>query len=282
MTLAAWVQPSATQSGWRTILQRETDAYVLNASNSNGPLLPSGGGTIGGGFQWVSGSTANPVGTWTHVALTYDGTTLRLYVNGVQVTSKAVTGSIQSTTSPLWIGGNSPYGEYFNGRIDEVRVYRAALSQAEIQADMAAPLGGPPDTTVPSQVLGLAASAVSAGRVDLSWSAASDNVGVTKVEFYRDGILVGTDAASPYSVAFSTTTVANGSHSFVAKAYDAAGNRTVLTDPDGNRVDPGPHTMRVAVGGRGRQHRAPPRRLRNPAVEAGRRLQHDERTPLAH
>ena len=61
----------------------------------------------------------------------------------------------------MWIGGNSPYGEYFNGRIDEVRVYRAALSQAEIQADMAAPLGGPPDTTAPSVVSGLAASAVS-------------------------------------------------------------------------------------------------------------------------
>ena len=44
MTLSAWIKPTASQSGWRTILQHETDAYFLNASNSDGPLRPSGGG----------------------------------------------------------------------------------------------------------------------------------------------------------------------------------------------------------------------------------------------
>ena len=43
-------------------MQRETDAYFLNASNDTGPLRPSGGGTFGGGDQWVSGPTASPVG----------------------------------------------------------------------------------------------------------------------------------------------------------------------------------------------------------------------------
>src|SRR4029079_1687155 len=111
-----------------------------------------------------------------------DGAALRLYVNGVQVASKPQTGSLATTASPLTIGGDLIDGQYCNGRIDEVRVYRVALSQAEIQADMAAPLGGPPDTTVPSQVSGLTASAVSSSRVDLAWSAASDNVGVTGYE----------------------------------------------------------------------------------------------------
>ena len=106
-------------------------------------------------------------------------------MNGVQVASKAQTGSLATSASPLTIGGDPIDGQYFKGRIDEVRVYRAALSQAEIQADMAAPLGGPPDTTVPSQVSGLVASAVSSSRVDLSWSAASDNVGVTGYEVER-------------------------------------------------------------------------------------------------
>ena len=45
--------------------------------------------------------------------------------------------------NPLWIGGNSPYGEYFQGLIDEVRVYNRALTQTEIQADMNAPVPGP-------------------------------------------------------------------------------------------------------------------------------------------
>ena len=141
--------------------------------------------TVNGSIPNAFGPSALPVGAWTHLAMTYDGATLRLYVNGVQVASKPLSGIFTPTANPLWIGGDSPYGEYFNGRIDEVRVYRAALSQAEIQADMAAPLGGPPDTTVPSQVSGLAASAVSSSRIDLSWSAASDNVGVTGYEIER-------------------------------------------------------------------------------------------------
>jgi hypothetical protein len=140
MTLSAWIQPTANQSGWRTILQRQADAYFLNASTSAGPLRPAGGGTIGGSTDFVGGPTASPLNTWTHVALTYDGTTLRLYVNGTQVATQARTGTIQTTTNPLWIGGNQPYGEYFQGLIDEVRIYNRALTPTDIQTDMATPI----------------------------------------------------------------------------------------------------------------------------------------------
>ncbi len=53
---------------------------------------------------------------------------------------------------------------------------------------------------------------------------ATDNVGVTKVEFYVDGALVGTNTAAPYTLAYDSTKLANGAHSLVAKAYDAAAN----------------------------------------------------------
>jgi len=53
---------------------------------------------------------------------------------------------------------------------------------------------------------------------------ASDDVGVSRVEFYVDGALEGSDASAPYSLALDSTTLADGSHSLVAKAYDAAGN----------------------------------------------------------
>jgi hypothetical protein len=79
---------------------------------------------------------------WTHLAATYDGSVLRLYVNGTQASSLNRTGSISTTSNPLRIGGNNIWSEWFNGLIDEVRVYNRALSLAEIQADMDLPVGG--------------------------------------------------------------------------------------------------------------------------------------------
>ena len=78
-----------------------------------------------------------PTGTWTHIAGTYDGANLRLYVNGVLVKTQARTGTIFSSPNPLYIGGK---GSQFSGLIDEVRVYNRALSAAEINTDKNTPL----------------------------------------------------------------------------------------------------------------------------------------------
>jgi hydrogenase maturation factor HypE len=89
-----------------------------------------------GGDVDTRGTGALALNAWTHVAATYDGATLRLYVNGTQAASRSVSGSIATSSGPLRIGGNSVWGEWFQGRIDEVRVYDRALSGAEIQTDM--------------------------------------------------------------------------------------------------------------------------------------------------
>lgn len=70
---------------------------------------------------------------------------------------------------------------------------------------------------------GPAAGASLGGTVTLNASA-TDNVGVTKVEFLVDSKIVGSSTTSPYSVSWDTTTVTNGSHNLSARAYDAAGN----------------------------------------------------------
>ena len=80
------------------------------------------------------------------------------------------------------------------------------------------------DTTPPTaSITAPANGATVSGTVSVTASA-SDNVGVTKVEFYADGALRSTDTTSPYSWSWDTTTFANSSHTLVAKAYDAAGN----------------------------------------------------------
>ena len=66
-----------------------------------------------------------PLNTWSFLAATYDGTTLRLFVNGTEVANRVVGGAIDTSDNPLHIGGNPVWGEYFAGLIDNVRVYLA-------------------------------------------------------------------------------------------------------------------------------------------------------------
>jgi glucose/arabinose dehydrogenase/fibronectin type 3 domain-containing protein len=186
MTLAAWIKPTGAQSGWRTVMQKQNDAYFLNASNETGALRPSGGGTFGGNSQWISGNTANPVDAWTHLALTYDGATMILYVNGVVAKSQAVTGTIQNTGNPLWLGGNSPYGEYFKGILDDAQVYNRALTATEIAAIRDNPLVPPvADNTPPSTPTSLASTVVNGNQINLTWINSTDNVGVAEYRVER-------------------------------------------------------------------------------------------------
>lgn len=81
-----------------------------------------------------------------------------------------------------------------------------------------------PDTTAPTvSITSPANGSTVSGTVSIT-AGASDNVGVSKVEFYVNGVLKSTDTASPYSYSWNTTSVANASYTLIAKAYDAAGN----------------------------------------------------------
>ena len=143
VTLEAWVYPTANQNRWRAVIQKEVDAWFLHASNDGGALRPAAGGTYGGTGAFIAAPSAIAINTWTHIAQTYDGTTLRLYVNGVLASSAARTGALEVNSSPLSIGGTNAYGEYFQGRIDDVRVYDRALSASELATDMNTPVGAP-------------------------------------------------------------------------------------------------------------------------------------------
>jgi hypothetical protein len=134
--MSAWVNPSAVGSGWRTVMLKERPGnlvYALYAGEGNG--RPSGHVFTSSEFQ-TAGTANTPTNTWTHLAATWDGTTQRLFVNGVQVATRAVGGTMLTSTGVLRIGGNDVWAEWFAGLIDEVRLYNRALSAAEIQADM--------------------------------------------------------------------------------------------------------------------------------------------------
>ncbi|HXH30937.1 MAG TPA: Ig-like domain-containing protein [Bacteriovoracaceae bacterium] len=82
----------------------------------------------------------------------------------------------------------------------------------------------PPVTAITSPTTGASVS----GTVTIT-ATATDNVGVARVELYRDGVLLTTDTTLEYAFTWNTTQVANGAHTLYTKAYDAAGNVGVST-----------------------------------------------------
>jgi glucose/arabinose dehydrogenase/PKD repeat protein len=140
MTVEAWVRPTVA-GGDRTVVGKQRTggaAYALYASNSDG--LPEGDGYLSGAERTVSGNGALPLDTWSHLAVSYDGGTVRLYVNGALVGSTIASGPLPASSGALEIGASTLAGARFAGQLDEVRVYDRALSAAEIGADLAAPV----------------------------------------------------------------------------------------------------------------------------------------------
>lgn len=89
-----------------------------------------------GTFRTVNGSTIVPLNTWTHLAGVWDGSQLRVYINGVLDGTAAITGgTLVSSANPVRIGANL-LSESFTGRIDEVRIWRTARTGAQIAAAM--------------------------------------------------------------------------------------------------------------------------------------------------
>jgi glucose/arabinose dehydrogenase/PKD repeat protein len=249
MTLEAWVNPTSLSPGWRTVVFKQTTSGMVYSLYAHNGTRPAGQVNIGG-EQNAIGAAALPANTWTHLAVTYDGAALRLYVNGVQAGSKTQTGSIPASTGVLRIGGNSIWNEFFVGLIDEVRIYNRALPASEIQTDMTTPVGrAPGDTQAPSAPAGLGQTGATATSATVSWTASTDNVGVAGYGLYR----AGSPAGSTTATTTTFTDLACGTSELVGvDAYDAAGNRSAQTTLTISAApcEPGPQFVndRVIIG----------------------------------
>ena len=141
-TLAAWVRylPLVHDTRWEVL--EKAGAYWMNIRTDSRRLRAGaffGGcqGQPGSKWRYLDSAKSIPEKKWTHVASTYDGATLRIYINGVLDRSMAVTGATCANADPLIVGAKyKPSANiseaYFDGRLDDVRVYRRALSASEI------------------------------------------------------------------------------------------------------------------------------------------------------
>ena len=192
MTLEAWVYPLAL-ANWRSVAMKEATsdlAYALYASDAGSKpqsVINTGGGPVATGC-----ATPLVLNAWSHLATTFDGSNQRLFVNGVLVNTTAATGLLAQTTASFRIGGNSVWGEWFHGAIDDMRVYARALSATEIQTDMNTAVDPPPSDTTPPTVA--ISTPVNGGTVSGTVgvvATASDDVGVASVQFLLNGANLG-------------------------------------------------------------------------------------------
>jgi Concanavalin A-like lectin/glucanases superfamily/Lamin Tail Domain/Secretion system C-terminal sorting domain len=129
LTVEAWVNRSATGS-LHTIIGNYQGSYPFLFRIDNDKITFFMNSTAS-----VPGSTTIPVGTWTHVAATYDGTTIKVYVNGVLDGSGSYSSTFIATANEVKIGGGlSNNTEYFPGDIADVRLWNVAKTEAEIAA----------------------------------------------------------------------------------------------------------------------------------------------------
>ena len=140
-SLSAWIRPTAL-SGWRLIVSKGTTATAVNY------YLSTIGDEVSVGFYdggWVEFNTTTvnlTTNQWYHIVGTYDDVSKegKVYVDGVLMFSGTTTKSPVANTNSLWIGREAA-GNYWSGKLDDVRIYDASLSAVQV-AELAADTGG--------------------------------------------------------------------------------------------------------------------------------------------
>lgn len=140
-TMEAWVNPSSTVS-LNSIIRKDVD-YCFYISAGSLRTEMSGSGGAGGTFTTTAATTATFLAnTWSHVAAVWNGTICTLYINGNTIVTNTSTSS-NGSISNLTIGKSVTFTQPFVGSIDEIRIWKRALCQGEIQNNMNAELSLP-------------------------------------------------------------------------------------------------------------------------------------------
>ncbi len=139
-TVAAWVKPSLITSGRHSIVSsRESNNSTGKINEGFVLALPEG--TNGKARIWIKTGTWKYIddgmilkNDWYFLLASFDGSVLKLFRNGVLVAENNITGTLNTSPEHTVIGARASFDKYFfNGKIDDVRIYNRALSESEIQ-----------------------------------------------------------------------------------------------------------------------------------------------------
>jgi len=148
ITLECWIKPESFQTGSPYISQ-----IMGTESGTNSAFLRLGDGDIpagnkiqfvlyfSGGQEKVTSTSTLETGRWYHIAGVYDGSNMKIYINGVEDVSNSQTGSFTSN-STFYIAAYNGSDRYFDGTVDEVRVWKTARSSTDINTYMTTLLNG--------------------------------------------------------------------------------------------------------------------------------------------
>jgi hypothetical protein len=221
-TVAAWVNFNALPGSgqYPSIvgkLSSPSSCYGYGLSwNGSGVV-----GIIGSGFpSWTTtaGSPPPAIGTWNHYAAVFDGTVLKLYVNGALATQTAASAPAGTVGVPVKMGAHysnpSVYG-YLNGKLDDARVYGQALTGSDISALYSSAGSTAPPTYVSintSSSPSIGGSTSGGGSKVAGTSAtvtASPNVGYSFGNWTENGIVVSSAASYTFTASGNRNLVAN-------------------------------------------------------------------------
>lgn len=140
-TLSAWMNVESTTGAYESAIIKGTTngtwSYSLGTVNNNivGVMIDSDG-WVGGGVEIVTAADFITPGEWTHITITYDGSYVRIFKNGAEQVSNnfpyATTITPFNSSGALRLGYWESQSAYFDGILDEVRIYNRAISPAEV------------------------------------------------------------------------------------------------------------------------------------------------------
>jgi hypothetical protein len=137
-TIELWLNPASEQSIWHALGKRQ----ACGTSNMNYQLARDSGSLVH--FTTiactVSATVDLPVGEWSHVALTADGSTFRFFVNG-ELVNQANCDFRGENAAPLYFGKSGSCAQTFHGMIDEVRIWNVARSSQDMNEAYKCELG---------------------------------------------------------------------------------------------------------------------------------------------